>query len=78
MKGNKEKKEKKYSMTYVPVQMFVRISRQDNENSERALLVARREDGREFIFSYKCLDDYFDLTVCDFTPTLTANTAQDK
>ena len=63
--------DKEIKITYIPVQMFIRISRKDGEPGERALLVARRDDGREFVFTY---DDYVyggpqDLTVCDFTPS---------
>lgn len=55
---------------YIPVQMFIRVSRRENEMAERALLVARAENGNEYIFSYN--DSYneqaYDLTVCGFTP----------
>jgi hypothetical protein len=55
---------------YVPVQMFIRFSKKDGESGERALLVARRDDGREYIFAYDNdkygIDGQADLTVCDF------------
>ena len=36
--------------------------------AERAMLVARRDDGREYVFTYEDLDENVrDLTVCDFT-----------
>ncbi len=56
---------------YVPVDMFVRITRKDNEPGERALLVARRRDGKgEYVFTYDDLNgDDQDLRVCDFTPS---------
>lgn len=64
--------QKQQDNIYVPVDMFVRISRREKEPNERALLVARRRDGKgEFIFSYydSFQDIDNDLTVCDFTPS---------
>jgi hypothetical protein len=56
------------SINYVPVKMFIRFARRDNEMAERAMLVARRDDGREYVFTYEDLDENVrDLTVCDFT-----------
>lgn len=60
----------KQDIFYVPVDMFIRMSRRENEMVERALLVARRkDDGREYIFSYESIDGEMDLTVCDFVPS---------
>lgn len=59
---------KKLKITYIPVQVFIRMSRKDNEPGERALLVARRDDGREYTFTYDDFNGEQDLTVCDFKP----------
>jgi hypothetical protein len=57
----------------VPVQMFIRITRYVGDPRERAKLVAKDDQGREFAFTY---DDYHDeaqdLTVCDL-PTSTSS-----
>lgn len=59
--------EEKTPEKYVAVQMFVRFTKKDNEPKERAHLVARREDGSEFVFTYlDCVDEMQDLIVCDF------------
>lgn len=57
------------SLTYIPVQMFIRITRNLKEHAERAILVARRENGQEYIFTYKDYGNDEDLTVCDFIPS---------
>lgn len=56
-------------VSYVPVDMFIRIARREGEPNERAMIIARRkDDGREYAFVYQDLnDDDVDLTVCDFT-----------
>jgi hypothetical protein len=56
------------SEKYVPVQMFVRFTKKETDPKERAHLVARREDGSEFVFTYLDIEDEMqDLIVCDFT-----------
>lgn len=57
------------SCKYIPVQMFIRITRNLKEHAERAILVARRENGQEYIFTYKDYGNDEDLTVCDFIPS---------
>lgn len=51
---------------YVPVQLFIRFMRRDNEPNERAILVARRDDGTEYTFIYEGINGYgCDLVVAD-------------
>ncbi len=59
---------KPVDVSYIPVDMFVRISRREGEIHERALLVARRKDnGKEFTFLYQDLnEDDRDLIVNDY------------
>lgn len=52
---------------YIPIQMFVKITRNKGEFVERAMLVARRENGQEFVFTYRNQDgEIKDLIVNDF------------
>ncbi len=62
-------KQPKKDISYVPVQMFVRFVRNSNENQERALLVARRDNGEEYTFKFDDIDGELEnLVVSNFYP----------
>ena len=58
---------KKIDIKYIPVQMFVRIEKEDGKAGEKALLIARRDDGREFTFLFHDFhEEFHGLHVSDF------------
>lgn len=61
---------KKHTITLdIPVQLYIRMTKKPKEIQERALLVAKTEDGKEFTFQSNCpaVGDTQDLTICELT-----------
>lgn len=49
----------------VKVELVVRVTRVDGEARERAVLIAKKEDGNEYVFCYRDLQEELqDLIVC--------------
>ena len=51
-RGMEMKKESGKNQRDVPVQIFIRITKRDDEANERAKIIAKDAEGREFGFTY--------------------------
>lgn len=60
--------EKKHTISIdIPVQLFIRMTKKPKEILERALLIAKADDGKEFTFQSRCPLDggTEDLIICE-------------